>query len=136
MSYGVSGALQSAVYQRLLGDAALGAIVGNAIYDAVPAGTVPATYVTLGEEDVVDRSDKDVGGALHTFIISIVCDGSGFATAKAAAGAVSDALLTPMPALSRGRLVGLWFLKAQARRVGTGTQRRIDLRFRARTEDI
>ncbi|WP_108484071.1 DUF3168 domain-containing protein [Oceaniglobus ichthyenteri] len=136
MSYAVSGPLQAAVYQHLLADAALGAIVGTAIYDAVPSGAVPATYITLGEEDAVDRSDKTGGGAVHTLMISVISDGAGFATAKAAAGAVSDALLDTTPTLSRGRIVGLWFVKAQARRVGTGDQRRIDLRFRAQTEDI
>ena len=37
--------------------------------------------------------------------------------------------------LDRGRLVGLRFLKAQARRLDQGAARRIDLRFVARVED-
>ena len=45
MSYAVSGALQAAVFAALSGDAALAALVGSAIYDAVPAGTVPDLYV-------------------------------------------------------------------------------------------
>jgi hypothetical protein len=53
MSYAWSAALQAAVYQRLVGDAALGALVGAAIYDAPLAdGAVQADYVTLGEETV------------------------------------------------------------------------------------
>ena len=34
----VAAALQEAVYQRLSGDAALAALVGGAIYDALPPG--------------------------------------------------------------------------------------------------
>lgn len=135
MSYGMSGPLQVAIYQKLVADPTLQSIVADAIYDAVPSGLVPTTYVTLGEEDVRDRSDKGGAGALHDLVISVVTDAYGFSAAKAAAGAVSDALLASPPTLSRGRIVGLWFLKAQARRVGSGDQRRIDLRFRAQTED-
>src|SRR6056297_9598 len=47
MSYGVAAALQQAVFERLRGDAALEALVGDAIYDAVPNGAVPPLYVTL-----------------------------------------------------------------------------------------
>jgi len=135
VSYAVSGPLQEAIFQLLQGDAALSGLVGGAIYDAVPSGALPPTYVVLGEEDVRDRSDKDGGGALHDLVISVITDAAGFAGAKATAGAVCDVLLGVPPVLSRGRIVGLWFLKAQARRVGTGAQRRIDLRFRAQTED-
>ena len=52
-----------------------------------------------------------------------------------AVAAVSDALTGATLVLGRGRLVGLWFLKARARRVEKADARRIDLTFRARTED-
>lgn len=135
MTFALSAPLQGAVYQRLLSDAALAAIVEGAVYDAVPPGPVPGTYVTLGEEDVRDRSDKDGGGAIHDLTIAVISDAAGFATAKAAAMAISDALLGADLVLSRGRVVGLWFLRATARRVGAGRRRRIDLRFRVQTED-
>ena len=58
------------------------------------------------------------------------------AFAKAVAAAISDTLVDADLTLSRGRLVGLWFERATARRSGTaGSARRIDLRFRARVED-
>ena len=41
MSYALSSALQSAVYQALLDDAALTALVGTAVYDALPVGAMP-----------------------------------------------------------------------------------------------
>ena len=136
MSYGVGAALQAAVYQKLVGDAALGAIVGTAIYDAVPAGTGQGTFVSIGPEDVRDRSDKSGSGAEHDFVVSVLTDLAGFQTAKAAATAVSDALVGANLVLSRGSLVGLWFLKAVARRADRGLVRRIDLTFRARVQDI
>jgi hypothetical protein len=135
VSYGVAAALQAAVYQLLAGDAGLAALVGAAVFDVVPAGPVPGTYVSLGPEDVRDRSDKTGRGAEHRFTVSVVTDAAGFQTAKAAAGAASDALLGAGLTLSRGRVVAIEFLAARARRVRAGDVRRIDMTFRARVED-
>ena len=134
MSYGVGAALQAAVYQRLAGDGALDALVSGAIHDSIPPGTVTGTYVSLGPEDVRDASDQVGRGAVHEFTVSVVTDQAGFQQAKAVAAAVSDALTGASLPLSRGRLVGLWFLSARARRVEKADVRRIDLTFRARVE--
>ena len=136
MSYGVSAALQTAVFRQLIGDAQVSTLSGGAIYDAVPAGAVPQTYVTLGPEEVREASDRSGAGAVHRFTVSVVSEAAGFGAAKTLAGAVCDALEDAALTLSRGRLVGLWFERASARRTGTGgTIRQIDLRFRARVED-
>lgn len=135
MSYGVAMALQAAVFQRLQAHAPLGALVGAAIYDALPTGILPPIYVAIGPETVRDRSDKTGRGAEHEFTVSVVTEASGFATAKAAAAAVSDALVDADLALGRGRLVALTFYRAIAARIGSGDQRQIDLIFRARVED-
>lgn len=136
MSYGMAAALQGAVYQHLLADTAVNALVGDAIYDAVPAGDVTTTYVSLGPEEVRDRSDKSGVGAVHRFTISVVTQSAGFGAAKEVAAAITDALEDADLVLSRGRVVGLWFERASAKRSGTaGRIRRIDLRFRARLED-
>lgn len=136
MSYGMAAALQSAVYQHLLADTEVSNLVGTAIYDAVPTGTLPQTYVTLGPEDVRDASDGSGAGALHRLTISVMSEAAGFATAKTLAAAITDALDNPALTLTRGRLVGLWFEKAIANRTGSsGETRRIDLKFRARVED-
>lgn len=135
MSYGMAAALQEAVFQRLTGDAAVTALAGSAIYDVVPSGSLPALYVTLGQEEVRDASDKTGGGARHDFTVSVVSDGSGFLAAKTIAAAISDALVDADLSLTRGRLVALDFLRARASREGTGQLRRIELRFRARIED-
>ena len=135
MSYGVGAALQAAVYQALIADAQLSALVGAAIFDAVPAGSLPALYVTLGPEDVRDRSDKTGAGAEHSLTVSVVTEAAGFLIAKQVATAISDVLVDAALTLSRGRLVALKFYRARARREGTGGIRRIDLTFRARVDD-
>ena len=135
MSYGVSAALQAAIYQALVADGTLGALVGTAIYDAIPSGTVPSLYVALGPELAKDRSDKTGAGAEHEFTVSVLTDSSGFASAKGAAAAVSDVLVDADLTLSRGSLVSLNFYRAKAVRVGTADERRIDLTFRARVQD-
>jgi hypothetical protein len=135
MSYGVAAALQAAVYQRLAADPTLADLIGEAIYDVVPTAELPPTYVSLGPEDVRDASDKTGAGALHYLTITVVTEEAGFAQAKAAAGAISDALTDAPLVLDRGRLIGMWFDRARARRVGAKDQRRIDLRFSARVQD-
>ena len=135
MSYGVAAALQTAIYQALTGDAVLSGLVGSDIYDAIPAGSVPALYVALGPELARDRSDKTGDGAEHEFTVSVVTDSAGFAQAKEAAAAVSDALVDADLALSRGSLVSLNFYRAKAARIGSADERRIDLIFKARVQD-
>jgi len=136
MSYGVSAALQAAVFQQLSNDAEVSSLSGGAIYDAVPAGSVPQTYVTLGPEEVREASNRSGSGAVHRFTVSVMSEASGFGAAKSLAGAVCDALEGAALTLDRGHLVGLWFERASARRTGTGGAiRQIDLRFRARVED-
>ncbi len=133
MSYGVGAALQSAVYGRLSSDAAIAALVGTAIYDETPAGTLPSTFVSLGPEEVRDRSDATGSGANHYFTVSVITDAAGFQAAKEVAAAVSDALNDASFPLARGFLVAMRFQRASARRLRG--QRRIDLRFHARVQD-
>lgn len=135
MSYGMAAALQGAVFQALVADTALAGIVGTDIYDALPSGAVPSLFVALGPEVVRDRSDKTGAGAEHEFTVSVITDASGFAAAKLAAAAVSDALVDAPLVLARGTLVALNFLRAKALRVGAADQRRIDLTFKALVED-
>ncbi len=136
MSYAMAAALQEAVYQTLLADPALAALVGSDIFDAAPPGTVPPIYVSLGPEEASDGSDQSGRGAVHEFTVSVVSQAAGFRTAKEAAAAVSDALLGASLVLSRGRVVYLNFLRAKAARVEGADLRRIDLRFRAYLEDV
>lgn len=132
MSYGAAEALQAAIYQQLT---ATPALAGVPVVDALPKGQGTGTFVLIGPEDVLDRSDKTGNGAEHRFLVSVISDAAGFQAAKAVAVAVSDSLTDAPLALARGHLVGLWFVRATARRLAEGKARRIDLTFRARIED-
>ncbi len=134
MSWLASAALQGAVYQRLRGDAALAAMVGDAIYDAMPVDAPGGVYVSLGPEDVRDAGDATGRGSRHDFMVSVLSgtDRSvGFGPVKAAAAAVTGALERDGMVLEHGHLVGMWFLRARGRRVENGAARRVDLTFRA-----
>ncbi len=134
MSYQASAALQSAVYQRLRGDAALTAMIGDAVYDAIPINAPSGVYVSLGPEEVTDLSDSGGPGARHDFVVSVLAgtdEAAGFRSVKEAAVAVSAALEGADLVTDTGRVAGLWFLRARARRVGNGAERRVDLTFRA-----
>lgn len=135
MSYAISAALQSAVFAAISTDPGVVAAVGDAVYDALPSGSLPGLYVSLGPENVRAEDDKTGSGSAHRFVISVVTDVPGFRAAKEAAGAVSDALQEADLALTRGRLVSLRFQRARAFKIEKGTGRRIDLTFRARVED-
>ena len=135
MTYAVSSALQTAIYQHLLADPTVAGFVGTDIFDALPSGALPNTYVSLGPEEARDASDVCSEGAIHDFLISVVTDTSGFQSAKDVAAAICDALQDPSLTLARGHLVDLWFQKAKAARSDDGSSRRIDLTFRARVQD-
>jgi len=135
MSYSMSGALQAAVYQALMSNAALTALVGPDVYDAVPTGTVPETYVSLGRERVQDASDQTGDGALHRFEISVITTKPGFAGIKAVAACISDVLHGADLTMARGSLVYLRFEHADARRIDASSGREILMRFKARVDD-
>lgn len=132
MSYGIAQALQAAIYQRL---AAAPGLAGVPVADALPKGQGAGTFLLIGPEEVTDQSDKTGRGADHRFTVSVISDAAGFQAAKAVAVVVSDTLVDAQMTLSRGRLVGLHFVKAVARRLVEGKARRIDLTFRARVEE-
>lgn len=135
MTYAISAALQTAIYEALVTDPAIVALVGDAVYDTVPAGPRPEVYVSFGTEQVRDQSDMTGAGALHEFVVRVVADESGFARAKGVAAAVSDALHNADLSLSRGTLVFLNFHRGRATRARTGDARQIDMTFRARVCD-
>lgn len=135
MSFAMSEPLQRAIYDALSADSALGMIVGTAIYDAVPAGTLPLIYVRLGSEEVKDASDCSGAGAVHKFTVSVITSSPGFAQAKRAAAAISDVLHGGDLTLTRGQLVYLRFERARALRVESAATRQIDLRFVAQVQD-
>lgn len=132
MTYALAPALQAAIYARLTADPALAALVGAHIYDALPPGILPSLYVALGPETARDRSDTTGAGAEHEVTVTVVTDRAGFATAKQAAAAVSDALHGADLTLARGTSVFCRFLRARAAR--SGEAREIVLTFRVRVD--
>ncbi|MFQ6548830.1 DUF3168 domain-containing protein [Aestuariibius sp. 2305UL40-4] len=128
MSYAISDALQTAIYGAL--DAA-----GLPVFDALPSGTVPDVYMTLGPETVRDRSGVEARVAWHDLTVSVVSSEAGFRGAKHVAGNVCDTLAAADLTLDRGVLAGLVFLRAKAARTSQESVRRIDLIFRAIVED-
>lgn len=134
MSYSRATALQAALFASLSGDAELTMLVPGGVHDAPPPGTPQGTYVVLGAEEVIDRSDVSGPGAEHRVLISVLSDAAGFATAKAAAERVGAILSATPPALAQGRIVAIWFHTATARKDDAGNVRRVDLRFRVRIE--
>jgi len=137
MNFHVSVELQAAVYRALRDSEALAALVGDAIYDALPVSPPAGTHVVIGPEEVADAGDMTGGGARHDFTVSVLSgveDTGGFAPVKAAAAAVVAALEDGVVTPDEGHLVGLWFQRARARRAGVGAGRRVDLTFRARID--
>ena len=137
MSYGASLDLQTALYRLLCDDPAVGALVGDAVYDAVPVAAPAGIYIALGPEEVRDASDATAAGSRHDLVISVLSgrdDQEGFSGVKEVAAAVSQAVEGGDLALTQGQLVGIWFLRATARRVENGAGRRIDLTYRARID--
>lgn len=135
MSYAVAAAFQSAVYVALASDVTLQGLVGGAVFDALPSGTPPPLYVSLGPETVTDASDKTGSGTWHKFTVTVMSDAPGFAEAKTVAGRICDILVGAELVLTRGRFVGLSFERASAARTDSDNGRKIDLRFKARIED-
>lgn len=135
MSYAISAALQRGVFAALGADPAVSDAVGDAIYDALPSGSLPSLYVSLGPETVRVADDKTGTGAVHLFVVSVITETPGFSGAKALAGAVCDVLHSADLTLDRGRLVSMRFERARAGKIDKGAGRKIDLTFRARVED-
>ena len=135
MTYAVSYALQLAVYQILATNTNLSLLIDDNVFDAPPTGTIPQTYVLIGDEIARDTSSKTGAGAMHEFVINVVSDSAGFATAKQVAAAVCDALIDTDAILTRGTLVSLNFHNARAVREDSPGIRQIDLKFRAYVED-
>ncbi|MEM9049139.1 MAG: DUF3168 domain-containing protein [Pseudomonadota bacterium] len=139
MTCAVSWGLQQAVYSALQADTALGGLVAGRIYDAAPhagqAGDPAVAYVTLGEELVRPFDTADGHGGRIDFTVTVHSGTEGYASAKEIAGAVCDVLIDAPLSLSRGTLVALRFLQAQAQRGRAPTRRRVTLRFRAVVDD-
>lgn len=134
MTYAMGESLQTAIYAQLMSDLAVDTLLSGAVFDDVPTDA-PDLFVALGPEKARGVGDSGGAGAVHQMTVSVVTRREGYLAAKAVAVAISDALSGTNLTLTRGRLVSLRFVRAEAKRDKTEGTRRIDLIFRARTDD-
>ncbi|SDZ30781.1 Protein of unknown function [Jannaschia faecimaris] len=134
MTYAMGESLQAAIYAHLIDDPSVDALLSGAVFDDVPTDA-PDPFVAIGPERARGIGDSGGTGAMHQMTISVVTRRKGYLAAKAVAVAVSDALSRADLTLARGRLVSLRFVRAQAKRDKAEGARRIDLIFRARTDE-
>jgi hypothetical protein len=128
-----SAALRSAIYDALIADSALAALLGGpSVYDEPPRqATFP--YVTLGEARIVDLSAGERAEE-HQLTLHAWSRHGGHKEAHLIAGALLNALDDAPLALSDHRLVNLRFALADVRREADGRTYHAVVRFRAVTE--
>lgn len=139
MTYALSWPLQQALYALFCENAVCAEHFAHRIYDAPPPlleGSAPeGVYLTFGDEEVDDWSTGSDAGAVHIVAITINAPRRGFAEAKQAAAAVSDAILGGGLTPIRGRIVNTRFVDAKTKRAENDALRQITMRFRITLED-
>jgi hypothetical protein len=130
MSYLYGQELQVAVYQALINHTELSTVSGGHIYDALPAGIAPETYVLIGEDKTTDRSDMTAKAARIDITLTVVSSSDGFSQAKLIAAEICNALEETPLVLSAGKVAEFQFRSAKTRRDTANLKRRIDLIFR------
>lgn len=129
-------ALQQAIYQALVADAALTNLLGGAaVYDDVPQRAA-FPYVTIGEGVARDWGSATEDGQEHTLSIHVWSKGRGRREVHAIADAVRAVLHDAPLSLPGHALVSLRFELSDTRRVQGGKAYHAILRFRAVTEAI
>jgi hypothetical protein len=125
--------LQKAVFAALVADSAVGALIGDRIYDAPPrAATFP--YVSLGDARVADWSTATEAGAEHRVTLHVWSRERGKKQAYALMDAVQAALHDADLALDGNTLANLRFEFADIARDPDGITHHGAMRFRAVTE--
>jgi hypothetical protein len=131
MSVVHSAALQSAIYQELIGAVSISSLIGANVFDAVPSASAATTYVLIGEEKVLSRSDFGKAASRHDVTVNVVSTASGFSDAKIVASEICNVLDGSALNLTSGNLRNIQFISAKSRRDTGAAERRIDLIFRA-----
>jgi hypothetical protein len=111
-------------------------LVGGNIFDALPSGEIALTYILIGEEKILDRSDVTGASTRHDVTVSVVSSSAGFSDAKIIAAEICNALVDGSVILSAGNLRQIQFRSAKSRRDTGGAERRIDLIFRALIDEV
>ncbi len=129
-------ALRAAVYQRLVGDAALAGLLGGArIYDEPPRAALPP-YVVLGP-----LASKDVSGDVapaqeHQLVLEVWSREGGLSEALKAADRVVRLTDGAALILDGWRLATLSWSATDAVRIADNGLRRASITFRAVTEPV
>ncbi|MBX6426731.1 MAG: DUF3168 domain-containing protein [Variibacter sp.] len=129
-----AAALRAAIYEALIADAALTALLGGPkVYDEPPkAVTFP--YVTLGEARVTNIAVGEGATEEHQLTLHVWSRQGGHREAHLVTGAVMQALDDAPLKLAAHRLVNLRFALADVRREADGRTYHALVRFRAVTE--
>lgn len=127
-------ALRQALHDRLVSDAPLTALLGEARIHDTPPSTVAFPFVTLGEALVADWSTATEGGTEQSLTLHAWSRAGGRREALAIAAAVQQALHDAPLALVGHRLANLRATTAEVRREGDGRTFHALVRFRAVTE--
>lgn len=100
----ISNALQVFLYERLVADVAVGALVGDRIYDR-PAATASVPYITFGPSDYVPDDDECIDGRIETVQLDVWSEAQdGKRECKAIVDAVKASLHDVDAELSSGAL--------------------------------
>ncbi|MEM9059816.1 MAG: DUF3168 domain-containing protein [Pseudomonadota bacterium] len=139
MTYALAWPLQEALFRLICESPACTDHFKGQIFDApLPFSGEAAPeglYLILGDDEAQDWSSGTDNGATHVVRLNIHAPRRGFAEAKRAAAALSDAVLSGGLSLSRGRVVNVRFVDARTFRAESDALRRIELRFRFTLED-
>src|SRR5262245_57382268 len=129
-----AAALRAAIYDALVADAPLAALLGGPkVYDEPPRGAA-FPYVTLGDARVSDFSAGGEASEEHQLTLHAWSRQGGHREAHLIAGALLQALDdAPLP-LDDHRLINLRFATADVRREADGRTYHALVRFRAVTE--
>ena len=128
-------ALRKAIRAYLLADAGFAAAFGQKLYDETPRGAEPP-YALFGEAQLRDWSADLSRGAEQLFTISVTSTMRGLSEALELAQRIADLLDEAPLNLQDHRLIDLRFLSLETRRDQNGRFARVNLRFRATTENL
>jgi hypothetical protein len=129
-------ALRTALRQRLVGDAALSALLGGPrIFDEPPRGALPP-YVALGVGVARDLSGDLAPAEEHELTIEVWSREGGLSEALKAADRLARAADGPPLALAGHRLATFDWIGTEAQRFVENGLRRATVKFRAVTEPV
>jgi hypothetical protein len=126
--------LQKAIYEALVANAALVALLGAPrVYDDVPRGAA-FPYVTFGPSVVRDWSTGSEGGTEHLLTLHVWSQANGRRETHEVMGALREALHEAALTLAGHRLVSLRHEQSDARREADGETTLRIVRLRALVE--